>query len=110
MAIQEITNLVINKGTDFSVSFNIDKFNGEPLSLYGYTAVSKIRKYPSASFYKSFQASVTPETGTIFLFMGKADTIQLKTGRNYFDVLIINELETLKICKGSIMVEETASL
>jgi hypothetical protein len=110
MATQEITNPIINKGTDFSVSFNVDKFNGEPLSLYGYTAVSKIRKYPSDPYYKSFQASVTPETGTIFLFMGKEDTIQLKSGRNYFDVLIVNELETLKIIKGSMMVEETASV
>lgn len=110
MAVQEITNITINKGTDFSVSFYIDKFDGKPLLLEGYSAVAKIRKYPSSPSYKSFETSVSAELGRIFLTMSKENTFELKSGRNYFDVLIYNNVETLKVIKGSIMVEETVSL
>jgi hypothetical protein len=42
--------------------------------------------------------------------MDKDDTQNLKTGRNYFDVLLTNEYETIKAVKGTIMVEDTAAL
>ena len=110
MSVQEITNITINKGTDFSVSFYIDQFDGKPLVLEGYSAVAKIRKYPTSSSYKSFETSVSAELGRIFLTMSKENTLDLKAGRNYFDVLIFNNAETLKVIKGSMMVEETVSI
>jgi hypothetical protein len=110
MAIQEITNITINKGTDFSESFSIKQFDGNPLLLNDCTATSKIRKYPESSFYKSFDTSISPENGLITLYMSKENTVNLKTGRNYFDVLVSNGIETIKVIKGTMMVEDTASL
>jgi hypothetical protein len=110
MAAQEITGIVIEKGTDFSVSFLINAFDGVPLDLTNYTAVAKIRKYPSSPSYKNFEASVLQITGYISLIMPKEDTAQLSVGRNYFDVVINNGFETIKVVKGTILVEETASV
>jgi hypothetical protein len=110
MATQEITGITIEKGTDFSVSFLIDSFDGKPLNMNNYSAVAKIRKYPSSKSYKSFVATVLGETGYLNISMGKEITQQLSAGRNYFDIIISNQYETIKPVKGSIMVEETASL
>lgn len=110
MAIQEITNITINKGTDFAESFSIKQFDGNPLVTNEYYAISKIRKYPGASFYKSFDTSISSENGLITLYMSKENTVDLRPGRNYFDVLLSNGIETIKVIKGTMMVEETASL
>lgn len=110
MATQELTGIIIEKGTDFAVSFLVDAFDGVPLDLTGYTAVAKIRKYPSSPSYKTFQASLLQTTGYVSLAMPKEDTALLSAGRNYFDVLISNELETIKVVKGTMLVEETASV
>jgi hypothetical protein len=109
MAVQEITSIIIDKGTDFSVSFLISAFDGNPLDLSSYTPIAKIRKYPSSPSYATFIAATLGAIGYISLQMGKADTQNLKTGRNYFDVLLINEFETIKAVRGTIMVEETAA-
>lgn len=108
MAIQEITGVIIDKGTDFSVSFLINAFDGNPLDLSSYTPVAKIRKYPGSPSYATFTAVALGAIGYISLQMGKADTQNLKTGRNYFDVLLANEFETIKAVRGTIMVEGTS--
>jgi hypothetical protein len=110
MAIQEITSVTIDKGTDFSVSFLIDAFDGNPLDLTSYTPVAKIRKYPNSPSYSAFTAAVLGPTGYITLQMSKTDTQNLKAGRNYFDVLLTNEFETFKAVRGTMMVEETVAL
>jgi hypothetical protein len=110
MATQEITGIVIEKGADFSVSFLIDSFDGTPLNISDYTAVAKIRKYPASATYKSFVASVLGETGQVNISMDKATTKLLSVGRNYFDILLTNQYETIKPVKGTILVEDTSSV
>jgi hypothetical protein len=110
MATQEITGITIEKGTDFSVSFLIDSFDGNPLNMSDYTVVAKIRKYPSSTSFKSFAATVLGETGYVNISMQKEITQQLSVGRNYFDIIITNQYETFKLVKGSVIVEDTASL
>lgn len=110
MATQEITGIIIEKGADFSVSFSIDSFDGTPLNVSDYTAVAKIRKYPASTSYKSFVAEVLGETGYVTISMDKETTKQLSPGRNYFDVLLTNQYETIKPVRGSIIVEDTASI
>lgn len=110
MATQELTGITIDKGTDFSVTFLIDTFDGKPLNLTGYTPVAKIRKYPTSPSYATFEASVLGNTGYISLSMNKTTSSQLKSGRNYFDVLLVNDFETIKAVKGTMLVEETASV
>jgi hypothetical protein len=109
MAVQEITSVIIDKGTDFSVSFLINAFDGNPLDLSSYTPVAKIRKYPSSPSYATFNAVTLGAIGYISLHMDKDDTQNLKTGRNYFDVILTNEFETIKAVRGTIMVEGTSA-
>jgi hypothetical protein len=110
MATQEILGLTIEKGEDFSTSFVIESFDGNLLDLTNYTAISKIRKYPSSPNFKSFETEVLGSTGYVNLIMSRLVTATLSSGRNYFDVLLTNGIETIKPIKGTIMVEETASL
>jgi hypothetical protein len=110
MATQEITGITIEKGADFCVSFIIDSSDGTPLPISDYTAAAKIRKYPASVKYNSFVAEVLGETGHVTISMDKETTKLLSTGRNYFDVLLTNQYETFKPVKGTIMVEDTASV
>lgn len=110
MATQEITGITIEKGTDFTASFLVDSFDGNPLDLTNYTIIAKIRKYPSSPTAKTFSSSVLGNTGYIAISMNDTDTRLLKAGRNYFDILLTNNYETFKVVKGTIMVEDTASL
>jgi hypothetical protein len=110
MATQEITGITIEKGTDFSVSFLIDSFDGQPLPINGYVATAKIRKYPASAKFNSFVAEVLGGTGRVTISMNKETTKLLSTGRNYFDILLTNQFETIKPVKGTIMVEDTSSV
>ena len=38
------TNITIDQGSDFSTSVNINDASGDPINLFGYTAISQIRK------------------------------------------------------------------
>jgi hypothetical protein len=50
------------------------------------------------------------ETGRVTISMNKETTKLLSTGRNYFDILLTNQFETIKPVKGTIMVEDTSSV
>jgi hypothetical protein len=110
MAAQEITGITIEKVTDFAVSFAIDAVDGAPIDLNNYTAVAKIRKHPKATSYKEFATSIDGAQGFVTLTMAKEDTVDLISGRNYFDVLLTYNNETTKPVKGTIIVEDTTSL
>jgi hypothetical protein len=107
-------NLVLEKGTDFSATFNVSGPDNGPVSLVDYVAVSKIRKYPTAIKSKSFEAEVFGDVSnpSIKVSMGRSDTSELSSGRNCFDVLLvdINTGHTVKVVEGSIIVSDSVSI
>lgn len=105
-------NLRLEKGTDFEATFDVTNSDGTTFSLSNYTATAKIRKHPTATSYQSFTTGITTATGKINVSMASTITSQLASGRNYYDVIII-QAETGKIKKvseGMILVVDTVSV
>lgn len=111
MAVAEITNIVIEKGTDFEATFNLFDPDQSASILSGLTTTyASIRKYPTATEYEEFSKTITSGTGTIKLTLNAAQTANLKSGRNYFDVVLTINGRKTKVIKGTIIVEESTSV
>lgn len=111
MAVAEITNIVIEKGTDFEVTFNLFDPDQSASVLSGLTTTyASIRKYPDATDSEEFSKTITAGTGTIKLSLTSTQTARLKAGRNYFDVVVTLVGKKTKVIKGTAIVEESASV
>ena len=111
MAVAEITNIVIDKGTDFEATFNLFKPDESVAILSGLsTTYAAIRKYPNSTEYEEFGKIITAETGTIILTLTAEQTSRLKEGRNYFDVVLTTEGKKTKVIKGTAIVEDSVSV
>jgi hypothetical protein len=111
MAVTSI-NLTIEKGTDFEEEFNLSEDDGSPLNLTGYTAAAKIRKYPTSPKYTPFIITfIDRPAGRIKLSLNNSQTLQLSSGRNYYDLILIDGNEKIKkVAEGNIIVNETATV
>lgn len=111
MAVAEITNIVIEKGTDFEATFNLFDPDQEASVLSGLTTTyASIRKFPESTSGEEFAKTITSGNGTIKLSLTAAQTANLKAGRNYFDVILTMNGKKTKVIKGTIMVEESVAL
>ena len=111
MAVAEVTNIVIEKGTDFEATFNLFDPDQSATVLAGLTTTyASIRKYPDATAYEEFSKTITAGTGTIKLTLTATQTANLKAGRNYFDVVLTLGGKKTKVIKGTAIVEESASV
>lgn len=112
MSAVSAVNLTIHKGTDFEEEFNLTEVDDSPLNLVGYVAAAKIRKHPSAKKYTPFIITfIDRSLGRIKLSLTNEQTLQLKSGRNYYDVILIDGAERIKkVVEGSVIVNETASV
>ena len=111
MAVAEVTNIVIEKGTDFEATFNLFDPDQSAAVLSGLTTTfATIRKFPDATTGEEFGKTITAGTGTIKLTLTEDQTARLKAGRNYFDVVITMNNKKLKVIKGTAIVEESTSV
>lgn len=111
MAVAEITNIIIEKGTDFEAYFNLFNSDQSATVLAGLTTTyATIRKYPDATVGEEFGKTITAGTGTIKLTLTATQTANLKAGRNYFDVVLTIGGKKIKVIKGTAIVEESASV
>jgi hypothetical protein len=111
MAVAEVTNIVIEKGTDFEVTFNLFDPDQSASVIIGLTTTyATIRKYPDATDGEEFSKTITAGTGTIKLTLTATQTANLKAGRNYFDVVLTLGGKKTKVIKGTAIVEESASV
>jgi len=111
MAVAEITNIVIEKGTDFEATFNLFDPDQSASVLTGLTTTyAAIRKYPEDPNGEEFGKEITAGTGTIKLTLTAAQTANLRAGRNFFDVVLTISGKKTKVIKGTAIVEESASV
>lgn len=107
-------NISIEKGTDFRATFNISGPDNGPVSLDDYTPVAKIRKHPTSVKVSSFTATLVADVGdtSVTIQMNKTLTAQLSSGRNYFDVFLVDDNTgyTIKVVEGSAIVSDSVSL
>lgn len=111
MAVAEITNIVIEKGTDFEATFNLFDPDQSAAVLSGLTTTyATIRKFPDATTGEEFTKIITAGTGTIKLSLTATQTANLKAGRNYFDVVLTINNKRIKVLKATAIVEESSSV
>jgi hypothetical protein len=111
MAVAEVTNIIIEKGTDFEATFNLFESDSSAavLSQLG-TTYAQIRKHPSSTSYVEFSKTITAATGTIKISLTGEQTATLKAGRNYFDIVLTISNKKTKVIKGTAIVEESVSV
>lgn len=111
MAVAEITNIVIEKGTHFEATFNLFDPDQSSSVLTGLsTTYASIRKYPEDPSVQEFSKTITAGTGTIKLVLNATQTAALKAGRNYFDVVLTIDSKKIKVIKGTAVVYESVSV
>ena len=114
MAVSEFTNLVIEKGTDFEATFNIFKEDETEFDITNsFVGISKLRKYPTSPTSYPFEVTLNEVENNVTISMASTVTSTLPSGRCYFDVVLtygFADTTTQKFVKGTIIVEDTASL
>lgn len=111
MAVAEITNIIIEKGTYFEATFNLFDPDQSATVLSGLsTTYATIRKHPTSIAYEEFSKTITSGTGTIKLTLTAEQTANLTAGRNYFDVVLTINNKKTKVIKGIAIVEESVSV
>ena len=102
-----VSNIVIDVGTDFIQTFNLEDSGNAPLDLTSYTGSSLMKKHPSsltttATFAVSFPS---PTQGQLRISLGSTVTSNLKPGRYVYDILL-SDASALKtrVVEGSAIV------
>lgn len=105
-------NLRLEKGTDFEATFTVTQSDGSVLALNNTIASAKIRRHPTATTSKSFTTSITVAKGEIKITMSAANTATLTSGRNYYDLIITDNItgKVTKVFEGMIMVVDTLAV
>jgi hypothetical protein len=105
-------NYILDKGTDFEEEFNLTEDDGSPLNLVGYTAAAKIRKHPTSPKYVPFVITfIDREEGRIKISLNNSQTLQLSSGRNYYDLILIDGSNKIKkVVEGNVIVNDTTTV
>lgn len=104
-----VTNLVIEKGTDFEAAFILSGEDGELLNLSYSSIYANIKKHPTSKISHEFNVGISTEDSEVTISMGRTQTSELFSGRNYFGVYLNNtELNFMtRVVTGTIIVEDT---
>ena len=84
------SNLIIDQGSDYSVTVELTDANGNTMILTDYTGRAQMRKSPTATSYKEFTVSVNEAGGTVTLSMDSDYTADITAGRYMYDVEIVS--------------------
>jgi hypothetical protein len=105
-------NFTIEKGTDFEMEFNLTENDGSPLNLVGYTAAAKIRKHATSPSYVPFVITfVNRSEGRLKISLNNSQTLQLSSGRNYYDLILIDGSDKIrKVVEGNAIANDTATV
>lgn len=104
-------NLVIEKGTDFEAVFNLEADDSSPLAFHNFTGTAKIKKYPTSPKSQSFDVEIDAVLPKITITMAKEKTLELESGRNYFDIFLTENTTNLvsKVVEGCAIVYDSVS-
>ena len=109
MAAVYVNNLVINAGSDFSETFDLESSDtNSELNLTGYTVSSQMRKYAGSSTAIDFTALIEspPSSGQITISLTSEQTTNIEPGRYVYDVIITNQGVKTRVVEGMVIVRE----
>jgi hypothetical protein len=109
-AVSEV-HLVIHKGTYFEETFALSAEDGDVLNLNNTTAVSKLRRHPTAGVAYTFSTTITVADSTVKISMPGAVTQTLPSGRCVYDLIITSSSGLhSKVVTGTALVQESVSI
>ena len=112
MAVPSV-NIQIDKGADFSSTFDLGKRDNDPLDLTNYNFSAKMRKHAEASGNVAFAATYggQPTKGNLTISLTAAQTGIITSGRYEYDIMIINRNSNVKtkVLQGQALVIPSAS-
>lgn len=101
-------DLIIDIGTDFSVTFDFTDENGDSVDISTYTATSKMRNWYTSSNTISMTANVGASSLTLSLTSNT--TTNLDAGRYVYDVFVTSTSNTItKIIEGWVTVNPSST-
>ena len=109
MAAVYVSNLVVNAGSDFSQTFNLEEIStNSTLNLDGYTAFAQMRKWSGSSNAINFSTDIpTSSAGTIVISLTGQQTENIKPGRYVYDIVILDAYSVKnRIIEGMVIVRE----
>jgi len=109
MAAVYVNNLVVNAGSDFSETFELEKSDtNSQLNLTGYTASAQMRKYAGSPTAINFTVLINnpPTLGKITISLTSNQTVNLKPGRYVYDVIIDYQGVKTRVIEGMVIVRE----
>ena len=111
MAAVYVSNLVIDTGSTFSQTFNLESTEtNSPLDLTNYTGASQMRKWAGASAKTDFTVTISdPKTsGKIGIALTSGQTADLKAGRYVYNILITHTGNSItsSVVEGMVLVRE----
>ena len=109
MAAVYVSNLVINTGSTFTQTFNLEATNtNSALDLTGYSVSAQMRTWAGSSSATDFTVTIsTPATaGEIVLGLTAAQTAVLPAGRQVYNVLISKDSVTETVVEGMVLVRQ----
>lgn len=109
MAAVYVNNLVVNAGSDFSETFELeDSDTNSQLNLTGYTATAQMRKYAGSPTAINFTVLINnpPTLGKITISLTSNQTVNLKPGRYVYDVVVNYQGVKTRVIEGMVIVRE----
>jgi len=99
------SNLVLDQGSDFSITINYNNEDGSSKNLSGYTARSQMRR----SYYSTTATTLTANisdasNGEITLSLAANTTANLKAGRYVYDLEVVTGNSVVRVVEGIITV------
>jgi hypothetical protein len=105
-----IVDLLIHTGTDFEQTFVLEDTTSNSLKdLTGFSACCEMRRYEGSTRTAAFTVSFASDrtTGRIEIAMTRFDTINLKPGKYFYD-LVLKDASNIKdrVVEGTINVKK----
>ena len=105
-----VHNILITKGTDFSLAMTLKDSGGAALNVTNYTFKSQIRRKQSTDTAAEFTITKTnAAAGQIKLALAKAVTAALPNGKLLYDLVADDGSEVRQYVKGKVTVTDTVT-
>jgi hypothetical protein len=107
----QLVNLVIDQGSDFVATLDIEDSIGTPINLTPYTVRGQIRKTYTSSTAVSIGCVKTTNQGEVKLTLTATQTSGMRDGRYVYDIEIVHSTlgTVIRVVEGQVTVTPRAT-
>ena len=113
MAVTYVSNLVLYTGTDFSQTFVLeDSQTNSVKDLTGFNGCAQMKRYESSLKTADFTISFSNDRtqGRLTISMISTETINLKPGKYFYDILLNSPAgTTTRAVEGTVLVKKSVT-